>query len=175
VPDLLLAATNALPAALLRSARALLDDAFAGELTEEDWQHCLGGVHALLLDGDDVVGHAALVRRLLTVGDRELDTGYVEGVAVRADLRRRGLASRLLAALEEAGRQHELLALATTDEALPFYLSRGWQRWRGPTHGRTPDGVVRTPDDDDALLVLPPPGLDLDAPITCDGRPGDLW
>src|SRR5689334_17170106 len=44
--------TSALDNATLRAARALLEVAFDGELTAEDWEHCLGGIHALAWDGD---------------------------------------------------------------------------------------------------------------------------
>jgi hypothetical protein len=33
--------------------------------------------------------------------------------------------------------------------------SRSWQRWRGHTAARTSNGVVRTPEDDANVLVLP--------------------
>lgn len=37
--------------ATLDGAHALLVDVFEGELTEHDWEHALGGVHALMWDG----------------------------------------------------------------------------------------------------------------------------
>ena len=40
-----------LDAALLAAARALLDDVFGGDMTDDDWEHCLGGVHALVCEG----------------------------------------------------------------------------------------------------------------------------
>ena len=83
-----------------------------------------------------------------------------------------------MAALEQvAARAYDLAALGTTDEGAPFYASRGWQVWRGPTGALTPDGVVATPDEDGAVLVLPTPGvpLDLDGRLVCDWREGDLW
>ena len=36
-----------------------------------------------------------------------------------------------------------------------LYRPRGWLQWRGPTSVLTPDGVVRTPDDDGSVFVLP--------------------
>ena len=38
--------------------------------------------------------------------------------------------------------------------AIPFYLARGWLPWQGETFALTPDGRVRTPEDDDSLYVL---------------------
>src|SRR3954447_8103796 len=114
----------------LRAARALLDDVFAGELTDEDWEHSLGGVHALVWEEGAVIGHAALIQRRLVHGGRALRAGYIEGVGVRADRRRRGHAARMMAALERviAG-ANDVGALGATDEAIPFYTARGWRVW----------------------------------------------
>ncbi|MDP9466863.1 MAG: hypothetical protein M3P31_06470 [Actinomycetota bacterium] len=35
--------TGQLPPDVLAQARALLDAVFAGDLTADDWEHCLGG------------------------------------------------------------------------------------------------------------------------------------
>jgi aminoglycoside 2'-N-acetyltransferase I len=40
-----------------------------------------------VLDGDELVGHGAVVMRRLLHDAQALRTGYVEGVAVRADRR----------------------------------------------------------------------------------------
>ena len=175
---LVVAHTGLLDPAHLTAARRLLVGVFADELRDDDWEHCLGGLHALLWDGDELVGHAALVTRRLLHGGRALRTGYVEGVAVRADVRRRGHGGTLLAALEGvAARAHEVAALAATDEGAAFYRRRGWLPWQGPTCALTPQGVVRTPEDDDDVFVLPlsDEPLDLHGQLTCDWRDGDLW
>ncbi len=168
--------TGLLDAAVLAQARGLLDAVFAGELADDDWEHCLGGLHALAWRDDELVGHAALVQRRLLLGGQALRTGYVEGVAVRSDARRRGIGGAVMAPLEQvAGRAYALTALATSDEGACFYAARGWVPWQGPTWALTPDGAVRTPDDDDCVLVLPAPGLDRTAALTCDVREGDPW
>jgi hypothetical protein len=46
VTDVHTAHTADLDTATLHSARTLLHDAFAGDLTDHDWEHALGGVHA---------------------------------------------------------------------------------------------------------------------------------
>ena len=57
-----------------------------------------------------------------------------------------------------------------------LYESRGWQRWRGRLSALTPSGVVRTPDDEGWLFVMPAAAIvDLDGELTCDWRDGDLW
>ncbi len=168
--------TGQASADVLARARALLLDAFAGELADDDWAHCLVGLHALAWQGPDLVAHAALVQRRLLHAGRTWRAGYVEGVAVRADVRRRGLGAAVMAPLEQVGaRAYDVVALAATDEGAAFYAARGWLPWRGPTSALTPAGVLRTPDDDDCVFVLPGPHLDRTATLTCDWREGDLW
>ncbi|MBE2318649.1 GNAT family N-acetyltransferase [Solirubrobacter sp. CPCC 204708] len=168
--------TCALDNATLRAARALLEDAFDGELTPEDWEHCLGGMHALAWDGDELVGHAAVVQRSIAHNGRPLRAGYVEGVAVRADRRRQGIAGELMGELEEIIRRaHDFGALGSSDEGLPFYTARGWKPWRGALRILTPDGVEDTPDELGWILVFGGE-LDLDGELLCaDWRDGDVW
>jgi aminoglycoside 2'-N-acetyltransferase I len=179
VPSVRVAHTADLDAATRAAIGALLHDAFAGDLDDHDVEHAFGGLHALAQDADGaLVGHASLVQRRLLHGGRALRAGYVEGVAVRADHRRGGIGAALMAPLERAIRTaYEVGALGATDVAIPFYAGRGWQRWRGEARALTPAGVVRTPDDEGAVYVLAVDGtpLDLDAPLTCDWRDGDVW
>lgn len=172
-----MAHTGQLPSAVLAGAKDLLDDAYRGELTGEDWEHCLGGMHALAWQGAELVGHAALVQRRLLHQGRVLRAGYVEGVAVRADARRRGHGSRMMSALESVARgAYDVVALGATDEGAAFYAGRGWRRWQGPTSALTPEGIVRTPDEDDCVHVLPlSAALDLRGELVCDWRAGDVW
>ena len=131
----------------LGASRALLYAVF-DDMTDDDWEHALGGVHAVLWEDDEVIGHASVVQRRLMHGGRTYRTGYVEAVAVRADRRGLGHGAMLMDAIEEViGRAFELGALGATDDGLGFYASRGWQPWRGATSVLTPTGVVRTPEE----------------------------
>ena len=156
--------------------RALLWNVF-DDMEEFDYEHALGGTHALAWDGADLVGHASLVLRGLSHGDRTLRTGYVEAVAVRADYQRQGIGAAVMAPLEQyIHAAYELGALGTTDEGMPFYLARGWQPWRGELFALTPDGIVATPDEHGSVYVLPSTApLDLDGTLTADWRDGDVW
>jgi aminoglycoside 2'-N-acetyltransferase I len=169
--------TAHLPARTLAAARALLDDAFDGDFDDGDWDHALGGLHALAWDDGELIGHGAVVQRRLLHGGRALRTGYVEAVAVAPAHRRSGVASALMVRLEDVVRgAYDLGALGATDDGAALYAARGWQRWRGPTSVLGPAGTVRTPDDDGAVLVLPGAvPLDLDRTLTCDWRDGDVW
>jgi aminoglycoside 2'-N-acetyltransferase I len=176
VTPIQVAHTADLSPADLEASRALLYEVF-DDMTEEDWEHALGGMHALAWDGDKLIGHGSVVQRRLLHKGRALRTGYVEGVAVRAEHRRHGVGGALMAELERIIRgAYELGALGSSDEGLPFYLARGWQRWRGPTFALTPTGVVRTAEEDGYILVWPvSASLALDAELTCDWRAGDAW
>ncbi len=168
--------TADLGAPALAAARALLFDVF-DDMTDADWEHGLGGMHALAWDGDMLIGHASVIQRRLVHHGRALRAGYVEAVAVRAAWRGRGHGAALMAAVERIVRgAYDLGALGTTEEARDFYAARGWQPWQGPTSALTPSGIQRTADDDDAIYVLPVSvPLDLTGELTCDWRGGDVW
>lgn len=55
---------------LLAAVRRLLDAAFAGDFSEDDWCHALGGYHVVALHDRQPVAHAAVVPRELEFGDR---------------------------------------------------------------------------------------------------------
>ncbi len=175
--ELVLAHTADLSRATLDSARALLDDVFDGELDDHDWEHALGGLHALVWDSGDLVGHAAVIQRRIVHADRALRAGYVEGVAVRADQRRRGHGAAMMDAVERVIRgAYDFGALGATDSAVAFYTGRGWKPWTGRSSALTPDGTRPTPESDGAIYVLPVViALDLAGRLTCDWRDGDVW
>ena len=45
----------------LRAIRDLLDEAFEDEIRDTDYEHSLGGIHALVWEGDQLVGHGSVV------------------------------------------------------------------------------------------------------------------
>jgi len=168
--------TADLGAPALAAARGLLFSVF-DDMTDEDWEHALGGMHALAWDGAELIGHASVIQRRLVYQGRALRAGYVEAVGVRADRRGRGHGAALMAAAERIIRgAYDLGALGTTEKARGFYAARGWQPWQGPTSALTPSGIQRTAADDDAIYVLPVSvPLDLAGELTCDWRGGDVW
>ncbi len=155
-------------------------DAFAGsetEFTAADWEHALGGMHALICHHGALIGHAAVVQRRLRYLDSALRCGYVEAVAVRADWRGQGLAGALMDAVEQVLRgAYHVGALSATEAGRPLYTARGWLPWRGPTSVLTAEGIRRTPDDDGSVFVLPVSvQMDTAEAIACDWRDGDVW
>jgi aminoglycoside 2'-N-acetyltransferase I len=194
MPEVRLVETRQLSAGEQGAIRQLLNEAFEGDFTEDDWQHALGGWHAIIADADRVVAHAAVVPRSLFVSGRrgqslspetgtvpsprQLRVGYVEAVAVTPSLQRRGLGTAVMASMTDLVRGHfELGALSSGEWG--FYERLGWERWRGPTFVRTPDGKrQRTVEDDDGVMVLrcaTTRDIDVTADITCEARSGDSW
>ena len=167
----------------LADLRTLLEQAFLGHpdgaFTAADWDHTLGGVHALAWDGSDLIGHASVVQRRLLHRGRALRAGYVEAVAVRADRRGEGHGAAVMAAAEQViERAYEIGALCSAEAATGFYAARGWRVWQGPTAVVTPqEGLRRTPDEDGWIHVLPQVRvpLDLTESLACDWRDGDVW
>ncbi len=160
----------------LRAIRALLDEAFEEDVTDDDYEHALGGMHALVWEDQELIGHGSVVMRRLLHRGRTLRTGYVEGVAVRTDRRRRGHGSALMAALERVIHgAYEIGALAASNQAADFYAARGWERWTGTASVITPGGIERTPEED-CIYVLPLGAqLTPDGDLACDWRGGDAW
>ena len=107
----------------------MLDIAFNGAMTGHDWDHCLGGMHAIAWRGDSVVGHTSVIQRRLFHREQALRTGYVEGVAVHPDWQRHGIAGLMMGAIEQIiTNAYDIGALGATDEAVSLYEHRGWIR-----------------------------------------------
>lgn len=158
-------------------AYRMVVDAFAGEFSDDDWDHALGGMHAIVCHHGVLVAHGAVVQRSLLHQGTALRCGYIEAVAVREDWREQGLAGAVMDALEQVVRgAYQLGALGSSDMGRQLYLARGWQPWQGPTSVLTPTGIERTPDDDDGVFVLPVSvEVDTAGELTCDFREGDAW
>jgi aminoglycoside 2'-N-acetyltransferase I len=171
--------TSDLDGVVRAEIRALLDEAFDGGFSDDDWEHALGGIHALLRERGELVAHASVVQRRLVAGGVALRTGYVEAMAVRSDRRRQGLVGVVMAEIEGVVRSaYDLGALSAGGRAARLYERRGSRRWEGPTWALSPDGPLRTEDEDGGVFVLLTPAstaLDLAGPIACDWRTGDVW
>lgn len=169
--------TSDLDAETLAHTRRLLVDAHSGGFTDADWDHTLGGMHALITHRGTLIAHGAVVQRRLFHRGAALRCGYVEGVAVRDDWRGQGLGSAVMDALEQVIRgAYPVGALSASAAGEKLYRPRGWLHWRGPTSTLAPTGRVRTTDDDGTIFVLPVSvDLDPDAELVCDWRDGDVW
>ncbi|MGW6735660.1 GNAT family N-acetyltransferase [Streptomyces sp. NPDC055013] len=170
--------TADLTPAELSEIRALLDDAFEGDFSDEDFEHGLGGMHVLVRDdAGRIVAHGSVIMRRVRYRDRWLRVGYVEAVAVRADARRGGLGGRVMAELERViDRAYDAGMLSASDEGAALYAARGWEVWRGRVCALGPEGVVHLPDEEGttyvrpALAGVPDPAFEL----VFDWRDGDV-
>jgi aminoglycoside 2'-N-acetyltransferase I len=141
-----------------------LFDTFAGPT------HLLGSV------GGKLVSHALWVTRYLQPGELPpLRTAYVEMVATAEAYRNRGYASALMRRLAEEVRDFDLAALSPSSPG--YYERLGWECWRGPLFIRTAEGPVRSPEDEEVMILRLPktPALDLTAPLSAEWREGELW
>jgi aminoglycoside 2'-N-acetyltransferase I len=158
-----------------------LTAAFDGEFSNEDWDHGLGGIHALVWEGELLVGHASVVQRQMVYAPPDgaahgLRVGYLEAMAVRADRRRRGIGAEMMTSLGMVIRgAYDLGALSASDDGAPLYRLHGWRQWRGRAFAFSPRGIERTEDEEAGLFVLPVDELDLGGDLTCDWREGDVW
>ena len=193
--------TSDLDAETLASARELLVNAHSGGFTDSDWEHTLGGMHALIVQHGNLIAHGAVIQRRLIYRGAALRCGYVEGVAVREDWRGQGLGHAIMDAVEQVIRgAYQTGALSASGAGnlsasgagnysasgagnysasgagTRLYRPRGWLHWTGPTAVLAPGGLIRTPDDDGSIFALPVTvELDPAAELVCDWRDGDVW
>lgn len=182
--DVSLLHTAQLTADQLAAIRAMLDAAYDGEFADEDWDHALGGLHAIVWEGDAPVAHGSAVRRQFLYAAPDVAwrnaepfrVGYIEAVAVRADRRRQGLGRAVMAALTDVClKGFAFGALSASDEGMPLYQALGWQPLRGATFVLSASGAKRTAEEDGGIYVTPGAPIDLDGRLACDWRGGDVW
>jgi aminoglycoside 2'-N-acetyltransferase I len=155
----------------------MLDAAFEGRFTDDDWHHALGGVHVWMNEDGRIISHASLVERTLVCSGTPLRVGYLEAVATIAERRRAGHGTAVMQRIGEVIQQRYALGALSTGVPA-FYEQLGWERWRGPTYVSGPRGPERTPEDDGGVMILRTrrsPALDVNQTIVCDWRPGDAW
>jgi aminoglycoside 2'-N-acetyltransferase I len=159
-----------------QAIRALLDEAFADEFSDEDNDHAAGGVRVIASDGDQIVGHAALVARSITIAGTPYRVGYVEGVAVVPARQGQGIGAQIMRQITDMARRDFVVNMLSTGEH-DFYAKFGWQRFVGHSFVDNHGTIIRTADEDEGLIVyttrtqLNQPGV----AWVCDWRTGDVW
>jgi aminoglycoside 2'-N-acetyltransferase I len=171
--------TAHLTPAELADIRTLLDTAFDGDFADEDWEHALGGMHALITGEEgELLAHGSLVARRVLHREHSLRIGFVEAVAVRPDRQREGLGGRIMAALEGiVDGAYVFGALSASDAGAALYAGRGWQVWPGGLAALGPVGVVPLPEEEGTTYVRPAVGRSLPDPqatLFFDWRDGDV-
>lgn len=173
--DVAIVDTDDLSSADVATIRRLLDLAFDGRFADTDWEHACGGRHVIVRDGGAVVAHGSVVPRRLWIGGDEHDVGYVEAVATTPLAQGRGHATLVMRAVADALDEDGRIGVLSTG-AWHFYERLGWRRWHGPSSVRRTTGdEVRTPDEDDGIMVFPTTPVDRTSTITCAERVGDDW
>ena len=77
---------------------------------------------------------------------------------------------------DEIFRSYDVGALGSSEPGVPFYRARGWHAWQGRTWARTPNGLMRTADEDGWIYLLHKgERLALSGDLICEWRPGDVW
>jgi hypothetical protein len=133
--------------------------------------------HVLAFLDDDLVAHAAWVRRELRVGAarRPLSCAYVEAVATPVRLQQRGLGTRVLRAIPPLLHDFDIAALSPSEP--DFYARSGWQPWQGPLYYLRDGRRHSSPDEQVMILRLPNTPADIDPcdELETDWRAGDVW
>ncbi len=123
------ASTHVLTSFFVRDVRALLDAAFDGVFTDDDWDHAIGGVHVWVTGSRGVISHGSLVERTLVCSGATLQVGYVEAVATEASHRRQGHGARVMRRIGDLIREpYPLGALEPTPSTRHWAGSAGVDR-----------------------------------------------
>jgi len=159
-----------------RNIISLCNRAFEEEMealfnnTYVDPTHVLG-----YFDGS-LVSHALWVTRYLQAGTNPMmRTAYVEAVATEPAYRNRGFAAAIMKSLAHEIRNYDLAALSPF--SVTYYERLGWELWHGSLFIRTENGLLRSPDDEEVMILrlFKTPDLDLSAPLSAEWREGELW
>jgi aminoglycoside 2'-N-acetyltransferase I len=149
---------------------------------EEDFKNLFsyvpsGGWHFLAFQGGQLVSHAVVTTRWLQPeGHPLLKTAYIDAVATLPGAQGQGHGSRLMRQLaEEIDREYLIGCLET--ERVTFYERVGWEVWRGPLAGRSPQGLVPTPEQTGIMVLRlsQTPALNLDGLLTIECQEDRIW
>jgi aminoglycoside 2'-N-acetyltransferase I len=148
---------------------------------EDDFQNLFSylpseGLHILAFLDDQLIGHAVVTTRWLQAGDLPLlRTAYVDAVATSPEFQGRGVGRAVIRHLASVVTDYEIACLESERRA--FYEHLGWEEWRGPSAGRSEEGLIPTPDQRGIMILRLPrtPALDLDALLTIEVHPARIW
>jgi aminoglycoside 2'-N-acetyltransferase I len=103
MPDVRIVEREALSREELDTLLAWLERAYdEGPWRREHWSDLGPGPHMMIHDADgELLAHACVVWVPVEIGDRQLQAGYLDDVATRADVRGRGLGTAVVAAAQQ--------------------------------------------------------------------------
>jgi aminoglycoside 2'-N-acetyltransferase I len=134
------------------------------------------GLHVLAHIDDRLVGHAVVTTRWVQAGRGPLlRTAYVDAVATSPSEQGRGIGRAVMEYLASAVDDFDLACLET--DRVGFYSSLGWEEWRGPLGGRSPEGIIPTPDQTGVMFLRldRTPELDMSQMLTIEAHPARIW
>lgn len=152
--------------------------AFGDRFGPDDAHHAFGGVHVLIRDGDDLIGHASAVPRLIRFGDQPWRiVGYVEAVATDPERQSEGVGRMAMDRLHAEIASRWKVAMLSTGWATGFYELLGWERWLGLSYTQTDTGVVPDGEHGGLMVLIADPSavVDRTLTVTCQDRAGDAW
>ena len=160
----------------LTAIKNLLNDAYDGDFSEEDWLHSFGGVRFLATLNNEIVAHGAVVPREILINEKMTTVGYLEAIAVSSTYQGRGIGSHLLSSISEFCTSRYQISMLSTDE-FNFYSNFGWKQFKGKSGVLLDGEVVLTPDEDEGLMYLiGKAGFNQEiSSAYCDPREGDHW
>jgi len=156
--------------------KALLDLAYEGDFSPEDWEHTFGGQYFIgYLDGT-IIAHGSVVPRKMFINGEEVTVGYVEAVGVLPAKWRQGFGSQLMEQMTEFCLETYELSMLSSD-AINFYSRLGWRKFVGESFVQYGDVEIRTEEEDEGLMVLAgiKGGVREIRRAVCQSRSGDSW
>ena len=158
------------------SIRSLLELAYDGDFSSEDWEHTFGGQYFIGLLDNIIVAHGSVVPRNMLINGQEITVGYVEAIAVLPAYWRQGFGTQLMTQITQFCHNNYELSILSTDEK-QFYEKLGWRQFLGESFVRNGESEVRTAEEDDGLMLLSRDhcGTSEIRRAICQPRIGDDW
>ncbi len=158
------------------SIRDLLDLAYEGDFSSEDWEHTFGGQYFIGFLENTIIAHGAVVPRPMTIDGAISTVGYVEAIAVLPSQWRHGFGTQLMKEVTQFCRNNYEISMLSTDEN-QFYERIGWHQFQGESFVKKSDAEVRTAEEDEGLMFLPGNNGEKTQihRAVCDERSGDSW
>lgn len=158
------------------SIRALLDLAYEGDFSSEDWEHTFGGKYFIGYLGDTIIAHGSVVPRNMFIDGEAMTVGYVEAIAVLPSHWRQGFGTQLMQQITKFCQDTYGLSMLSTDEN-QFYKRLGWRQFQGESFARTGDLEVPTFEEDEGLMLHYGKGSQVRQiqRAVCESRSGDDW
>lgn len=158
------------------SIRALLDLAFEGDFSYEDWEHTFGGQYFLGYIDDTIIAHGSVVPRNMFIDGQALTVGYIEAIGVLPTHWHQGFGTELMIQITQFCQDNYELSMLSTDEHL-FYEKLGWLRFQGESFVSDGNLEVTTLEEDEGLMFVPGKkgGITEIRRAVCESRSGDSW